>query len=79
MVSTQMVTKWTSAIIGVTVLFLIAASLLPQAFTAGDSLNASGIPLGSFFASGGVVWVIVGAALVLALIAAFMHSGKGRR
>lgn len=58
-----------------TVLFKIVADLFPEMQSAGDSLNSSGMPLGSFFTSGGVVWLIFGAGLVLLAYRTFM-SGK---
>ena len=68
-----------SAILGivlVTVLFLLYAELVPEAQTAGDALNAAGVPLGTLFVSAGVVFIIIMAALVILVVKAFMPSGK---
>ena len=63
------------AIILLTVLFTLYADLVPVAQTSGDELNASGVPLGSFFTSGGIVFLIIMAALLILIIKSFM-SGK---
>lgn len=60
--------KYIGVFIGVTVLFLVVAELYPEAADAGDSLNESGIPLGTLFVSGGVVFVILAAAILYAVI-----------
>jgi len=67
------VQKFTNFIIGIAVLFFIAAALVPEAQTAGDQLNASGLPLGSLFVSGGVVFILIAVALLNAAI-----RGPGR-
>jgi len=41
--------KYVGLFIGIVVLFLIVAELYPEAATAGDSLNASGMPLGTLY------------------------------
>jgi len=68
-----------TAILGlvlVTVLFQLYAQLVPEAQTAGDTLNASGVPLGSLFTSSGVVFVIIMAALIILVVKSFMPGGK---
>jgi len=67
------------AIILVTVLFQVYASLVPTAQTAGDALNATGVPLGSLFVSGGVVFVIIMAALIIVIVGAFLTGMAGKR
>ena len=62
------VQKFTNFIIGIAVLFFIAAALVPEAQTAGDQLNASGLPLGTLFVSGGVVFILIAVALLNAAI-----------
>lgn len=69
----QTVNKFTNFIIGIAVLFFVAAALIPEAQTAGNSLNASGLPLGSLFVAGGVVFIIIAVAL---LNAALKGPGK---
>ncbi|KKN07610.1 hypothetical protein LCGC14_1065170 [marine sediment metagenome] len=62
------VNKFTNFIIGIAVLFFVAAALVPEAQTAGNSLNASGLPLGTLFVSGGVVFILIAVALLNAAI-----------
>jgi len=71
----------TSIIIGlvlVVVLFLVLADLVPQAQTAGDTLNSSGVPLGSLFASNGVIFVVIMAGVLIVVIYAFLKFKKKR-
>jgi len=58
------------------VLFQLYATLVPEAQSAGDTLNASGVPLGSLFVSSGIVFVIIMAALVILVVKSFIGSGK---
>ena len=60
--------KYVGVFIGIIVLFLIVAELYPTAADAGDDLNASGMPLGSLFVSGGVVFVIIAAGILFAVL-----------
>lgn len=64
------------AIILVTILFELYAELVPVAQTAGDTLNASGVPLGTLFISTGIVFLIIMAALIILIVKAFIPSGK---
>lgn len=68
------------AILGIVLLvvvFTLYAALLPEAQTAGNSLNASGVPLGNLFVSGGVVFIIIMVALLIVVVRAFMpKTGK---
>jgi len=64
------------AIILLVVLFQIYAELVPEAQTAGDALNATGVPLGSLFVSTGVVFVIIMAALLILVVKSFMPGTK---
>ena len=59
------------------VLFQLYAVLVPEAQASGDALNASGVPLGNLFTGDGVVFVIIMAALIIVVIAAFL-PGRGR-
>lgn len=58
------------------VLFQLYAELLPEAQTAGDDLNAAGVPLGNLFVGSGVVFVIIMAALIILVVKAFLPGGK---
>jgi hypothetical protein len=71
-----------TAIIGIVllvVLFQLYAALVPEAQAAGNALNESGVPLGSLFTSNGVVFIIIMAALVIAVVLAFMPGIKGHK
>ena len=60
--------KYVGIFIGVTVLFLIVAELYPTAASAGDDLNTSGFPLGSLFVTGGVVFIVLAAAILMGVL-----------
>ena len=63
-------------VIMITVLFAALTTLIPQAQTAGDALNASGVPLGSLFVSGGVIFLIVMAGVLMLVLNHFMGGKK---
>lgn len=68
-----------TAILGIVllvVLFKLYAELVPEAQTAGDELNESGVPLGSLFTSSGLVFIIIMASLVVVVVKSFMPGGK---
>lgn len=56
------------------VIFKGYAALMPEAQSAGDELNASGVPLGSLFTANGVVFLIIMAALVIMIIRSVMTT-----
>jgi len=60
------------AIVMLVVLFKLYASLVPEAQDAGDELNATGVPLGSLFTSGGVIFIIIMVALIIVVVSAFL-------
>lgn len=69
------------AIIGIVILFSAGAVLFPEMVAAGNTLNASGMPLGSLVAGNSSVLALVfGAALVIAGILGlvFLIKGKGK-
>lgn len=74
--NTNMIQTAILGIVLLVVLFQLYATLVPTAQTAGDTLNSSGVPLGSLFASTGVVFVIIMAALIIVVTKAFMPGGK---
>lgn len=61
-------------IVGFVVIFKLAATLIPEGQTAGDELNASGVPLGSFFSSDGIVWLLAMVAIVLLVVRTTMNK-----
>lgn len=63
-------------IVLIIVLFNVYATLIPTGQTAGNTLNTSGAPLGSLFASNGVVWIIVMAALLIVIVRYLLHHKK---
>ena len=62
-------------IVGFMVVFKIAAAMIPEGQDAGDELNASGVPLGSFFVGDGIVWLLVMVSILLLTI----NSSLGRK
>lgn len=68
MVTTATITNYIIMFVLITVLFLIVANLYPTASAAGNQLNASGVPLGSLFTSGGVIWLVIMAAILLGVV-----------
>jgi hypothetical protein len=74
-VNTKMIETAFLVFILVTVLFESVGTLFPTLQTAGNTLNASGMPLGSFFASGGVVYLLMAAGLIILIVRTFM-TGK---
>ena len=64
------------AIVLLTVLFQLYADLVPTAQAAGDSLNASGVPLGNLFVGTGIVFLIIMAALIILVVNAFLPGKK---
>ena len=62
------------AVVGLMVLFLVVAELYPEFSTAGDSLNESGIPLGSFFVGGGIITLLLAVGLFYIAYRHFMNK-----
>lgn len=58
------------------VLFQLYANLVPEAQSAGDTLNATGVPLGGLFTSNGIVFIIIMAALLIVIVRSFMTGSK---
>ena len=73
---TGMIEKAIMGIILLVVLFTVYATLLPEAQTAGDTLNASGVPFGNLFVGSGVVFIIIMVALVILVVRQFLKTGK---
>ena len=73
--STSMLNQAIIALVLIVVLFKLYAALVPEAQTAGDELNASGVPLGGLFTGSGIVFIILMAALVIVIVRAVMPSG----
>ena len=70
------VTEAVTAIILVVVLFLMFAELVPEAQTAGNSLNASGVPLGTLFTGSGVMILLIMVGLLLTILKVVLPSSK---
>ena len=65
------------AIVLLVVLFQLYAALIPEAQSAGNALNASGVPLGNLFVGTGIVFIIIMAALLILVVTQFMpKSGR---
>ena len=73
---TSKVTEAVTAIILVVVLFLMFAELVPEAQTAGNTLNASGVPLGSLFAGNGVMILLIMVGLLLTILSVVLPRTK---
>lgn len=70
------VTEGVTAIILVVVLFLMFAELVPEAQTAGNTLNSSGVPLGTLFTSNGVMILLIMVGLLLTVLKVVLPSSK---
>jgi len=76
---TSVIQKWILVMILATVLFSVVAELLPEMETAGDLINDTGAPLTGFFESGGIVFLLVLAGLLLLIVYSFMPTKSGGR
>ena len=74
--NTGSITTAITAIVLLVILFKLYAVLVPEAQSAGNTLNTSGVPLGSLFTSNGVVFIIIMAALVITVVYSFMPKSK---
>lgn len=68
--------KLAAGIIGVVIVLAMLPSLLAELVTAGDALNTSGYPLASFFADGGIIYLIIMAAVLIGALAIFGFKMK---
>lgn len=75
-ISTGMINNAIMGIVLLVVLLKLYATLVPEAQTAGDELNASGVPLGSLFTANGILFLIIMVALLIVVIRSFL---KGKR
>ena len=76
-ISTNIIDKAIVGLIAIVVLFQLIAVLVPEAQTAGDTINdQAGLPLRNLFASDGVVFIIIMAAFVLVVVKGLMGKGK---
>lgn len=67
-----------AVVITLVITLYLAAALLPEAQTAGQDLNATGLPLAGLFGSGGVIFVVIMAALVIGILT-LLGIGSKRR
>lgn len=70
------VTDGVTAIILVVVLFLMFAELVPEAQSAGNTLNESGVPLGTLFTGDGVMILLIMVGLLLTVLKVVLPSSK---
>ncbi len=70
------VTGAVEAIILIVVLFLLFADLVPEAQSAGNELNASGVPLGTLFTGSGVVILLIMVGLLLTVLKVVMPGSR---
>ena len=78
-ITTETIKSYIVMFVLIVVLFLVLAQLYPTAVTAGNSLNSSNAPLGSLFASGGVVWLVIFAGVLISLVVGALAMVKGRK
>lgn len=64
------------AIILVVVLFLLFAQLVPEAQSAGATLNASGVPLGSLFTPQGIMILLIMVGLFLTILQVVLPKSR---
>jgi hypothetical protein len=70
-------TKVIYSVIGIVVLMLVIAAIIPTLNTGVSTVgNISGLPLASLFAKNGVIILIFMAAVLLAVVAALKFGGK---
>lgn len=74
--STGLISKAILGIILLVVLFKLYAVLIPEAETAGDELNASGVPFGTLFIGGGLIFIIIMVALLIVVVKGFLPGSK---
>jgi len=79
MTTENMIAKWTKVIILLLVLISVAAVVIPEFADAGDTMNATGLPLSGLFASDSVAPLIVMAGLIIAVLVGAFALGKGKR
>lgn len=68
--------KYVQAFIGLIVLFAVVTGMYPTLIIYGNNLSASGIPFGSLFANGGLVFILIAVGLLLAVISLVMPGHK---
>lgn len=61
-------------VVGILVVFQLLAALMPEAQTSGDALCDSGVPLGGLFKGSGVVFVLIMAGILFAVIGSYWKS-----
>lgn len=72
----NVIEKYVYAFVIIVVLFKIVANLMPTLTSAGNEVNATGITLGSLFASNGVLWIVLLAGIFLMVIKTVMGKKK---
>ena len=77
-ISTSMINNAILGIVLLVVLFKLYATLVPEAQTAGDELNASGVPLGNLFTSNGIIFLVIMVALIIVVVRSFLKTGSGK-
>lgn len=75
-IDSKTIEKYILAFVFIVVFFQIVANLYPTMVTSGATLNASGLPLGELFTSGGAIWYLLAVAIVILVYKSFQQSGK---
>jgi uncharacterized membrane protein len=60
------------------ILFEVLAIALPLVNTAGNTLNATGVPFASFFVANGIIMLAIMGAVIIAVVAFVMKKKGGR-
>ena len=69
-------TKFIGGMVAAVVLILLAANLIPEVQTAGNELNATGVPLGSLFEASGIVPLLLVIGVFLAVLGFAFIKGR---
>jgi hypothetical protein len=72
----NVIEKYVYIFVIIVVLFKIVANLMPTLTASGNEINATGITLGSLFASNGVLWIVLLAGIFLMVIKNVMGKHK---
>ena len=70
------VEKGAISVILIVVLFMLYSELVPEVQTAGDTLNSTGIPLGSLFDRNGIIIILIMTGLVVTIITVALRKDK---
>ena len=73
-IGTNTITTYAMSFVILAVLFLLVANLLPTLVDAGNNVSATGAPLASLFAGGGLIFVIIMSGLLIFVVKSQLSS-----